>query len=150
MSSQFKSVKANFCEKNCTQPKTTWKDSTRNWKNCATVCAKVPCKLLPSIAVYTRISRGEFRCEIVRKHSRNLAMLSEEQERPLFNVKSIVVLCGLDKNPPSYIIQTLSLGPEKCCAGQIQPPWHSRRTGWIACSLQKEWNFWRDSLWNKY
>lgn len=87
----------------------------------ATVCAKVPRKLLPSIAVYTRISRVEFRCELVRKHSRKLAMLSQEQERPLFNVKNTVVLCGLDKNPPSYIMQTLSLGPKNAVLDKFNP-----------------------------
>ena len=47
--------------------------------------------------------------------------LSEEQHRPLFNVKNTVVLHGLEEQPPNYVMETLSLGPKNCVLEKFNP-----------------------------
>ena len=73
----------------------------------------VPLKCLPSIALYSRHTRLPARREQEIIHNKKLVALSEEQERPLFNVKNTVVLCGVDIPPPRYVMETLALGPKK-------------------------------------
>ena len=41
-----------------------------------------------------------------------LHRLSREQERPLFNVENTVICLDLPKQPPQYVLDTLSLGPK--------------------------------------
>ena len=81
----------------------------------------VPRKCLPSVAVHTRNSRLRTRREQSSKHNRKLAILSEEQERPLFNVQNTVVICGLDVRPPAYVMETLSLGPRNAVLDHFEP-----------------------------
>ena len=45
--------------------------------------------------------------------------LSSEQERPLFNVNNTVICYKLDKNPPKYVMDTLSLGPRNPVLGKF-------------------------------
>ena len=67
---------------------------------------------LPSVVLHARITRRKAREEQRRKHNKKLTNLSEDQERPLFNVQNTVIQCGLDVPPPSYVLETLSLGPK--------------------------------------
>ena len=87
----------------------------------SSLCTKAPRRLLPLITVYTRKARVDTRRELMQRHNKKLSLLSEEQEKPLFNVKNTVVLCGLDKNPPSYIMETLSLGPKNAVLDKFNP-----------------------------
>ena len=80
-----------------------------------------PTKCLPSIAIHTRIARVKTRCKQKRTHNQKLMKLSEEQERPLFNVQNTVVLCGLETSPPTYVMETLSLGPKNAVLDRFDP-----------------------------
>ena len=83
--------------------------------------AAVPEKLLPSIAVFVRVTKKECGREQRNKHNKKLFTLSEEQERPLFNVKNTVVIHGVEIDPPSYVIETLSLGPKNAVLDRFEP-----------------------------
>ena len=56
----------------------------------------------------------------MRTHNKKLQKLSEEQENPLFSVENTVILHGLDKTPPSYVMDTLSLGPKKAVLDRFE------------------------------
>ena len=71
--------------------------------------------------LHTRISRSKVRREQLGTHNKKLNNLSEEQERPLFNVQNTVVLWDIDKPPPEYVMQTLSLGPKNAILDQFDP-----------------------------
>ena len=82
---------------------------------------KAPRKCLPSIILYTRYARLNTRKEQKETHTRKLANLSEEQERPLFSVQNTVVTSGLDLQPPAYVLETLSLGPKSAVLDRFDP-----------------------------
>ena len=69
----------------------------------------VPEKLRPSVALYSRIKRRLTRQDRAAIHNKKLLALSEEQEKPLFNVKNTVIAYQLDTAPPKYVMETLSL-----------------------------------------
>ena len=71
-----------------------------------------PYKMLPSIIVYTRLDRLEVKALHSKKLIKKLNRLSEEQKRPLFNVKNTVLLHNVSKEPPKYVMETLQLGPK--------------------------------------
>ena len=81
----------------------------------------VPDKTLPSVAVYTRLERRDTRRQGTEVHNRKLATLSEEQERPLFQVCNTVVVCGQGIKPPKYVMQTLALGPRNAVLDRFDP-----------------------------
>ena len=81
----------------------------------------VPEKLLPSVAVHTRLHCRDVRQIVKNGHDKKLLALSEEQERPLFNVKNTVRLYDLDEVPPRYVIDTLSLGPKNAVLEKFNP-----------------------------
>ena len=54
-------------------------------------------------------------------HNKKLTRLSEDQERPLFNVKNTVILCDLEVTPPTYVMETLSLGPKNSVLDRFDP-----------------------------
>ena len=83
--------------------------------------SNAPLKCLPSIALYTRETRIATRRKQLRTHNKKLENLSEEQERPLFNVQNTVVLCGLETPPPAYVMETLSLGPRNAILDRFDP-----------------------------
>ena len=56
-----------------------------------------------------------------RTHAKKLSNLSDEQQRPLFNVKNTVVIHDLDKTPPTYVLETLSLGPKNAVLDRFEP-----------------------------
>lgn len=78
-------------------------------------------RLLPSVALYSRQSAREARKDVKNIHRKKLLALSEEQERPLFNVKNTVILHELDEEPPRYVIDTLSLGPKNSVLERFNP-----------------------------
>ena len=80
----------------------------------------VPSKCLASVAVYTRKSRLDLRQTQMRTHNRKLLKLSAEQEHPLFNVENTVVLHWLDATPPSYVMETISLGPKNAVLDRFE------------------------------
>ena len=80
-----------------------------------------PRNCLPSVVLHTRNTRVETHREQLRNHNKKLTFLSEEQERPLFNVKNTVVLCDLETPPPAYVMETLSLGPKNAVLGKFDP-----------------------------
>ena len=81
----------------------------------------VPEYLLPSIAVHTRLHCREVRQRVKNGHEKKLLALSEEQERPLFNVKNTAMLHDLDEIPPKYVMDTLSLGPKNAVLEKFNP-----------------------------
>ena len=54
-------------------------------------------------------------------HEKKLSNLSKEQEQPLFNVQNTVVTCDLEKQPPGYVLDTLSLGPKNATLDRFNP-----------------------------
>ena len=82
---------------------------------------KVPLKLLPSVALHTRQSARGTRKEVKNIHQKKLLALSEQQERPLFNVKNTVTLHKLEEIPPTYVLDTLSLGPKNAVLEKFNP-----------------------------
>ena len=67
-------------------------------------------KCLPSIVLHTRMFLRRVRSNQTNKLNDKLHRLSEEQERPLFNVHNTVMCYGLMKTPPKFVMDTLSLG----------------------------------------
>ena len=78
-------------------------------------------KCLPSIVIHSRISKSNIRNKIQLTHDKKLCTLSPEQERPLFNVKNTVTLFQLDKTPPKYVLETLSLSPKISVLDKFEP-----------------------------
>ena len=78
-------------------------------------------KCLPSVAFFVRNAVRECRNVQKEKHYKKLLNLSEEQERPLFNVKNTVIAHDLDTDPPSYVLETLSLGPKNAVLDRFEP-----------------------------
>ena len=86
-----------------------------------TIKEKVPSKLLPSVALYTRCTMIELCKKQTQTHYKKLAMLSKEQEQPLFNVQNTVVTFELENLPPKYVMETLSLGPNNAVLDRFEP-----------------------------
>ena len=82
---------------------------------------KTPVKCIPSIVLHTRIAVKEHRKKQTAIHDKKLSSLSEDQERPLFSVKNTVITCELDKEPPAYVMETLSLGPKNAVLNPFEP-----------------------------
>merc|ERR1711888_564566 len=83
--------------------------------------AVVPERTLPSVVIYTRLSRLTTRRQLTEVHNKKLASLSEEQERPLFQVSNSVVVCGLETPSPKYVMLTLALGPKNAILDRFDP-----------------------------
>ena len=81
----------------------------------------VPEKLLPSVALHSRIKCRTTKSNRTLIHNKKLLALSEEQEKPLFNVKNTVIAYNLDSNPPKYVMETLSLGPKNAVIEKFEP-----------------------------
>ena len=54
-------------------------------------------------------------------HNQKLLRLSEEQERPLFNVSNTVKMFQLDRTPPSFVLDTLAMGPRNPVSDRFDP-----------------------------
>ena len=74
---------------------------------------------MPSIIFHSRYDRRIAHREQSAKHNKKLTNLSEEQERPLFQVLNTVRLCDIDLKPPKYVFDTLSLGPKHAVLDKI-------------------------------
>ena len=77
--------------------------------------------LLPSIIFHSRIANRKVRKDVKSTHESKLLKLSEEQERPLFSVDNTVRLLELDRTPPTYVMETLSLGLKNAIIDKFQP-----------------------------
>ena len=71
----------------------------------------VPTKCLPSVVLHSRYDRIRSRTVIKNRHENKLNLLSMRQKKPLFNVKDTLKIFDFDKPIPSYVKETLSLGP---------------------------------------
>ena len=80
-----------------------------------------PEKCLPSILLYTRIAVKDHHNKQTVTHNKKVLSLSEEQERPLFDINNTVITCDLDFKPPSYVIETLALGPKNAVLNPFDP-----------------------------
>ena len=54
-------------------------------------------------------------------HNQKLSALSEQQEKPLFSVSNTVRLFELKKTPPTYVLETLCLGPRNPVLERFDP-----------------------------
>ena len=72
---------------------------------------KINPKLYPSIIVQTKIFLHDQRTLQQEKLNGKLRALSEEQDRPLFDIENTVLCYGLSRPLPKYVMETLSLGP---------------------------------------
>ena len=77
----------------------------------AKLLSHLPTELIPPVEDHIGRSRTKTRMERKAVHEKKLSNLSKEQEQPLFNVQNTVVTCDLEKQPPGYVLDTLSLGP---------------------------------------
>ena len=82
---------------------------------------KAPEKCLPSIVLYIRIAVKTHHKQQAKTHDKKLFSLSEEQEPPLFNINNTVITCELDSKPPSYVLETLALGPKNAVLNPFDP-----------------------------
>ena len=69
-------------------------------------------KIVLDFAVFIRHEMVQARKNQKNTHDKKLLTLSEEQQRPLFTVRNTVVAHNLNVEPPSYVLETLSLGPK--------------------------------------
>ena len=81
----------------------------------------IPVKCIPSVVFYSRRDRREWRQKQQGVHNNKLCTLSEDQDRPLFNVKNTVLTHGLEKQPPAYVLETLELGPRSAVQDTFDP-----------------------------
>ena len=63
----------------------------------------------------------QHRSEGKDRHNQKLCELSREQEKTLFSVSNTVKLLELDKTPPAYVLDTLSLGPRNPVLNKFEP-----------------------------
>ena len=82
---------------------------------------KAPNTCLPSIILHFRMFHKELRRNVLQTQEKKMLTLSEEQNSPLFNVKNTVILCDLQKTPPKYVLETLSLGPKNSVLNKFDP-----------------------------
>lgn len=73
---------------------------------------KLPKYCIPSVILHTRYNLRLLRNVRSQKLNNKLRTLSDEQDRPLFNVRNTVLCYQLDNVPPKFVLETLSLGPK--------------------------------------
>ena len=78
---------------------------------CREIRTTVPGVYISSIIFNARFILHTTRREIIKRHERKITNLSDEQQRPLFNVHDTVKVHNLDITPPRYVMDTLALGP---------------------------------------
>ena len=71
----------------------------------------VPSEFLPSVVYHFPHERIRSRLVIKNRHINKLRLLSMRQNKPLFNVEDTIKVIDFDKPIPSYVKETLSLGP---------------------------------------
>ena len=72
----------------------------------------IPVKYLPAVMLHTKWKCRETRERVSETHKQKLRVLSEIQEKPLLNINNTVKILEDNINVPSYVIETLSLGPK--------------------------------------
>ena len=82
---------------------------------------QLPSELISPMEEHVGCSRTKIRTERKAVHDKKLTNLSKEQEQPLFNVQNTVVTCDLEKQPPGYVLDTLSLGPKNATLDRFNP-----------------------------
>ena len=87
----------------------------------AKLLSHLPTELIPPVEDHIGRSRTKTRMERKAVHEKKLSNLSKEQEQPLFNVQNTVVTCDLEKQPPGYVLDTLSLGPKNATLDRFNP-----------------------------
>ena len=80
-------------------------EESRNELKC-----KKQVEIIPSIIFHTRYDIRLFRRGIANRLNGKLLRLSNEQDKPLFNVNNTVI-CYNPIKPPKYVIDTLALSP---------------------------------------
>ena len=81
----------------------------------------LPYKCIPSVILHCRLKQRQVYEKGKDTHNKKLHTLSEEQEKPLFSVSNTVKLFGLNKAPPTYVMETLSLGPRNPVLERFDP-----------------------------
>ena len=87
----------------------------------AALLNQLPSELISPMEEHVGCSRTKIRTERKAVHDKKLTNLSKEQEQPLFNVQNTVVTCDLEKQPPGYVLDTLSLGPKNATLDRFNP-----------------------------
>ena len=77
----------------------------------STLKSKTPYKVLPSIIFHSRLQRRKNRKLTQTKHEKKIHLLSQRQNRPLFNVENTVIFSDFAGHVPNYVKETLALGP---------------------------------------
>ena len=72
---------------------------------------QLPQRCIPSAVVYSRIDRVSHRNFVSATHNKKLINLSNQQEKPLFNVQNTVKVIDVRVSIPKFVMQTLSMGP---------------------------------------
>ena len=108
-------------QKELIEAKSNLRDLSQNLETTRSVLRdKAPTKCLPSIILHTRMHKRTLQRTVQQTHDKKLLTLSEEQNRPLFNVKNTVILCDLHTTPPKYVLETLSLGPKNSVLNKFE------------------------------
>ena len=81
----------------------------------------LPVKCLSSVLFHTRLIKRETGKKVRATHNEKLQSLSVLQEKPLLNVKNTVRVLVEDLTPPSYVLETLTLGPKHAILDRFDP-----------------------------
>ena len=81
----------------------------------------IPEKMIPSVVFFTRLAVQETKNSVEQTHQKKLIALSEEQQRPLFQVHDTVKIFDADIKPPQYVLDTLALGPKNATMDKFDP-----------------------------
>ena len=80
--------------------------------NCEKLKQKLPEHCIPSVILHTRYEKRLLHNSQSQKLNKKLRTLSDEQDRPLFNIRNTVICYELDLLPPKFVMETLALGPK--------------------------------------
>ena len=76
-------------------------------------------ELLPAMLKHAEAYVMKCREKVRETHNQKLLKLSIDQDKPLFTVKNTVILYDVEETPPTYVMETLLLGPKKCCSYKV-------------------------------
>ena len=89
--------------------------------NLSSIRDNVPSEYFHSILFHIRFSRKKLKSKITEIHNKKLQNLSRDQGKPLFKNENTVKWMNIDKPPPSYVIETLALGPRSAVLDNFNP-----------------------------
>ena len=81
----------------------------------------IPENCVSSVMLHSRLIKRTCSKKVRANHNEKLLSLSEQQEKPLFNVKNTVKVLVENLSPPSYVLETLSLGPKNAILDKFNP-----------------------------